>query len=277
MFPSDLKLTADSGAKLQHLDAFLALVGHLLYLGFTRLNISHSVQQLSQFLNNLCECHWSVVLHVVRYLKGCQSQGLFLPASNTLELSIFSDADWATCRDSRRSLTGFCVYLGNVIVSWKTNKQSTVSRSTAEAEYRSIVAGVCKLRWFTYLLTDSGVDVRTLISFYCDNKAALHIMANPVFHERTKHIEIDRHIVRNAYKECLVLPSHVKGTEQLADVFSKSLPFKQFFFMLSKLGLASSAPSPTCGRAVEYSCVDTAPSESFMDAGSSSIFSLDCG
>ncbi|KAL0288552.1 UNVERIFIED_CONTAM: Retrovirus-related Pol polyprotein from transposon RE1 [Sesamum angustifolium] len=118
--------------------------------------------------------------------------------------SVFSDADWASCRDSRRSLTGLCVFLGNALVSWKTKKQLVVSRSTAEAEYRSMAAAVCKLRWFSYLLIDSGVNVRTPISFYCDNKAALHSMANPVFHEQTKHIEIDCHIVRDAYKEGLV-------------------------------------------------------------------------
>ncbi|KAL0439797.1 UNVERIFIED_CONTAM: Retrovirus-related Pol polyprotein from transposon RE1 [Sesamum latifolium] len=180
-FPSDLKLTAESGARLQHPDIFRRLVGRLLYLGFTRLDISHSVQQLS-----------------------CPSQGIFLPTSNNFELSVFSDADWASCKDSRRSLTGFCVFLGSALVSWN-EKQSIVSHSTAEAEYRSMAAVVCELRWISYLLTDFGVDVHTPVPLYCDNKAALHIMANSVFHERTKHIEIDCHILRNAYKDGLVL------------------------------------------------------------------------
>ncbi|KAL0312159.1 UNVERIFIED_CONTAM: Retrovirus-related Pol polyprotein from transposon RE1 [Sesamum radiatum] len=220
-FPSDLKLTANSGTRLQHPDIFRRLVGPLLYLGFTKPDISHSVQQLSQFLNHPCEGHLSAALHVVRYLKGCPSQGFFLPTSNNFELSVFSDADWASFKHSRRSLTEFCVFLGSAFVSWKTKKQSTVSRSTTEAKYRSMAATVGELRWISYLLTDFGVNVHTPVPLYCDNKAALHIMANPVFHERTKHIEIDCHIVRNAYS--LVLPSHVKGSEQLTDIFTKSL------------------------------------------------------
>ncbi|KAL0458674.1 UNVERIFIED_CONTAM: Retrovirus-related Pol polyprotein from transposon RE2 [Sesamum latifolium] len=196
-FPSDLKLTADSGAKL----------GRLLYLGFTRPDISHSVQQLSQFLNHPCEGHWSAALHVEVLL----SRGRL--------------------RSNRPILAP---RLRRFIGAWQRLRVAMAS----------------------YLLIDFGVDVHTPVPFYCDNKAALHIMVNPVFHERTKHIEIDCHIVRNAYKEGFVLPSHVKGSEQLADIFTKSLPFKQFCTMVSKLGLVSFAPSPTCGGAVEYTCVD---------------------
>ncbi|KAL0406498.1 UNVERIFIED_CONTAM: Retrovirus-related Pol polyprotein from transposon RE2 [Sesamum latifolium] len=245
--PQGLKFTADCGAKLQHPDAYRRLIGRLLYLEFTRPDISHSVQKLSQFLAHPCEGHWSAALHIVKYLKGSPSQGIFLPASNNLQLSAFCDADWAACPDSRRSLTGFCVFLGTAPISWKTKKQSTVSRSTVEAEYRSLAATVCELRWVSYILKDLGVDILTPIPLFCDNKAALHIMANPVFHERTKHIEIDCHIVRDAYKDGFILPSHIKGTNQIADISTKSLPFKSFATMVSKLGLVSLVPSPTCG------------------------------
>ncbi|KAL0443868.1 UNVERIFIED_CONTAM: Retrovirus-related Pol polyprotein from transposon RE2 [Sesamum latifolium] len=140
------------------------------------------------------------------YLKGCPSKGLFLPSDNSLALQAYCDADWASCTDSRRPLTGFCVFLGGALVSWKTKKQSTVSRSTAEAEYRSLAAMVCELKWLSYLLTDFGISPQLPIPLYCDNKAALHILANPVFHERTKHIELDCHLVRDAYKDGFVLP-----------------------------------------------------------------------
>ncbi|KAL0304653.1 UNVERIFIED_CONTAM: Retrovirus-related Pol polyprotein from transposon RE2 [Sesamum angustifolium] len=245
-FPPDLKLTIDSGAQLQNPDMYRRLVGRLLYLGCTRPDISHSVQQLSQYLSHPCDMHWTAALHVVRYLKGNPSKGIFLPASNRFQLKAFCDADWASCADTRRSLSGFCIFLGDAPISWKTKKQSTVSRSTAEAEYRSMAATVFELRWISFLLTDFGISVVSPIPLYCDNKSALHIMANPVFHERTKHIEIDCHVVRNAYKNGFVLPSHIKGSDQLADTFTKSLPLKTFSSMVSKLGLVSFAQSPTC-------------------------------
>ncbi|KAL2239868.1 UNVERIFIED_CONTAM: Retrovirus-related Pol polyprotein from transposon RE1 [Sesamum indicum] len=252
-FPTGLKLCSDAGALLQAPDSYRRLVGRLLYLSFTRPDISHSVQQLSQFLNHPCDVHWNAALHVVRYLKGCPSLGLFLPAVNSLELQGYCDADWASCSDSRRSLTGFCIFLGPALVSWKTKKQSTVSRSSAEAEYRSLAATVCELRWLSFLLADFGVPLVLPVSLFCDNKAALHILANPVFHERTKHIEIDCHLVRDAYKDGFIAPVLVRSFTQLADTFTKALPLKIFSSILSKLGLVSFAPSPTCGGAVGIS------------------------
>ncbi|KAL0385946.1 UNVERIFIED_CONTAM: putative mitochondrial protein [Sesamum radiatum] len=153
------------------------------------------MQQLSQFVNHRCESHWSSALHVVRYLNCNPSKELFFPADNTIAFSIYCDADWASCTDSHHSLTGFCVFLVSALVLWKTKKQTIVSRSTAEAEYRSMAATVCKLCWISFILQDFGVKYLLPVPLYYDNKVALHIMANPVFHECTKHIEIDCHLI----------------------------------------------------------------------------------
>ncbi|KAL0313066.1 UNVERIFIED_CONTAM: Retrovirus-related Pol polyprotein from transposon RE1 [Sesamum radiatum] len=252
LLPMGLKLTADCGALLINPDSYRRLIGRLLYLAFTRPDISHSVQQLSQFLTHPCEAHWKAALHIVRYLKGSPALGIFFPSSSSFELTAYCDADWASCPDSRRSLSGFCIFLGGALVSWKTKKQSTVSRSTAEAEYRSMAATVCELKWLSYVLADLGVSVSLPIPLFCDNQAALHIMANPVFHERTKHIELDCHVVRDAYKSGFVAPSHVRSALQLADLFTKILPLKLFADLISKLGLVTMSPSPTCGGAVEF-------------------------
>ncbi|KAL0355474.1 UNVERIFIED_CONTAM: Retrovirus-related Pol polyprotein from transposon TNT 1-94 [Sesamum radiatum] len=100
------------------------------------------------------------------------------------ELMAYADADWGACVDSHRSIKGYCVFLGSSLISWKTKKQNTVSRSSAEAEYRTMAAAVCELQWITYLLQDFQIVVSTLIPFWYDNQAAIHITANPVFHER---------------------------------------------------------------------------------------------
>ncbi|KAL0358649.1 UNVERIFIED_CONTAM: ABC transporter G family member 28 [Sesamum angustifolium] len=168
-------------------EPYRRLVGRLLYLSFTRPDISFGAQQLSQFVHAPCTIHMEAALHLVRYLKGCPERGLFFPASTPFTLTAYCDADWASCVDSRRSLTGYCIFLGAALISWKTKKQTTVARSTAEAEYRSLGTTVCELQWVTYLLSDLSIQVPTPIPLYCDNQAAIHIVANPVFHERTKH------------------------------------------------------------------------------------------
>ncbi|KAK4401408.1 Retrovirus-related Pol polyprotein from transposon RE2 [Sesamum angolense] len=199
-FPLGLKLVLEDGALLPNPNKYRRLIGRLLYLGFTRPDISFAVQQLSQFLQAPRTSHWDAALHVLRYLKGTPSTGLFFSSSSSSQLTAYSDASWASCLDSRRSITGYCIFLGTSLVSWKTKKQATVSRSSAEAEYRSMASTVCELLWITYLLRDFGVSVSLPIHFWCDNQAALHITANPVFHERTKHLDIDCHLVRDQFK-----------------------------------------------------------------------------
>ncbi|KAL2251563.1 UNVERIFIED_CONTAM: Retrovirus-related Pol polyprotein from transposon RE2 [Sesamum indicum] len=197
----------------------------------------HSPPKFSQsvYLTQPCDAHWHVALHV-----------------NSFALRAFCDADWASCVDSKCSLTGFCVFLGDALVSWKTKKQPTISRSTAEAEYCSLAATVYELRWLSYILAEFDIPLSLPIYLFCDNKAMLHILVNPVFHERTKHIELDCHLVRDAYKEGFISPSFVSSSLQLADIFTKSLPLKSFALIRSKLGLVLFDTNPTCGGMMEY-------------------------
>ncbi|XP_019151974.1 PREDICTED: uncharacterized protein LOC109148692 [Ipomoea nil] len=125
---------------------------------------------------------------VLRYIKGAPAQGLYFPAANQLNMKGFSDSDWAAFPNTRRSVSGFCMFLGSALISWKSKKQQTVSRSSLEAEYRAIAAASCEIQWLSYLLESLEVRLETPVALFTDNKSAMAIAENPVFHERTKHI-----------------------------------------------------------------------------------------
>ncbi|XP_025638550.1 pentatricopeptide repeat-containing protein At1g34160-like [Arachis hypogaea] len=160
------------------------------------------------------EEHWQAALRVVRYLKGRPGQGVLLRRENDFILHVWCDSDWAGCPLTRRSLTGWAILLGNSLISWKTKKQHTVSRSSAEAEYRSMANTTCELKWLKKLLLSLGISHTQPIPLSCDSQAALHIAKNPVFHERTKNIEVDCHLVRDAVIQGLILPSYVPTKSQ---------------------------------------------------------------
>lgn len=181
--------------------------------------------------------HWDAAVHVLKYLKGCSSQGIFFPANKNFALQAYTDADWGACVDSRKSVTGYCVFLGDSLISWKSKKQNTVSTSSAEAEYRAMSTTVRELMWITYLLADFQIALTLPIPLWCDNKAAIHISENPVFHERTKHLDIDCHLVRSKFKEGFVLPQHIYSSQQLADIFTKVVSGPLFRSLQRKLGL----------------------------------------
>lgn len=176
---------------------YRALIGRLLYLTITRLDITFSVHCLSQFMQAPTNVHLTAVHRILRYIKNNPCQGLFYSANSEPCLNSFADSDWATCPYSRRSITGYCVYLGTSLITWKSKKQDVVSRSSTEAEYRSMVQATCELFWLQQLLTSLHVSVTTTAKLFCDNKSSMYIATNPVFHERTKHVEIDCHNVRD--------------------------------------------------------------------------------
>lgn len=154
LMESNHKLAESTSAPLEDAEAYRRLVGRLIYLSFTRPDLAYSVHILSQFLQCLLLDHWHAALRVVRYLKNAPGQGILLRRDCDLSLSGWCDSDWAACPLTRRSITGWMVFLGGSPISWKTKKQPTMARSSAEVEYRSLAALVCELKG---LLTTLGV------------------------------------------------------------------------------------------------------------------------
>jgi len=235
----NLHLTKEMGTLLPNATSYRELVGRLLYLCITRPDITFAVHTLSQFLSAPTDIHMQAAHKVLRYLKGNPGQGLMYSASSELCLNGFSDADWGTCKDSRRSVTGFCIYLGTSLITWKSKKQSVVSRSSTESEYRSLAQATCEIIWLQQLLKDLHVTMTCPAKLFCDNKSALHLATNPVFHERTKHIEIDCHTVRDQIKAGKLKTLHVPTGNQLADILTKPLHPGPFHSLLKRMSLSN--------------------------------------
>lgn len=166
--------------------------------------------------------HYEAAIRVLRYLKAHPGQGIFLRMDSDLQLYAYCDSDWAGCPITRCSVTGYFIMLGSSPISWKTKKQATVSRSSAEAAYRSMAFTCAELRWLKNFLASLGVFHRQPMRLFCDNQAALHNAANPVFHERTKHIEIDCHFVREQLLAGQRVLARLRTHLQLADGFTEA-------------------------------------------------------
>jgi histone deacetylase 1/2 len=192
------KLSLHEGQPLGSDDATQcgSIVGALQYLTLTRPDITFSVNKVCQFLHAPTTVHWAAVKRILRYIKQCTKLGLRICKSGSILISAFSDVDWAGSVDDRKSTGGFAVFLGENLVMWSARKQSTVSQSSTESEYKALANATAEIIWIQALLRELNVASPKAAKLWCDNMGAKYLSANPVFHARTKHIEVDYHFVR---------------------------------------------------------------------------------
>lgn len=185
-------LSKEDDVSLEDPTIYIYLVGKLKYFTLIRPDLAYAVEVLSQFMGSLTQTHLEAMLKVLRYVKGTSWQRIYFSVDPDLNVTGYNDSDWAGCWNTKRSLTGFCVFLCSPLVSWNNKKQQIVSRSSAKAEYRAMVISTCELVWLEALLRDFNVKVHEPILIYCNTqsamhitrKSAMHITRNPVFHER---------------------------------------------------------------------------------------------
>ncbi|KAD0371270.1 hypothetical protein E3N88_44371 [Mikania micrantha] len=196
-------LTLHGSSPLDSPTTYRTLVGALQYLSLTRPDVAFTINRLSQFMHAPTTDHWLALKRLLRYLQG----------------------------------TSHHVYLGSNPISWSSKRQSTLARSSTEAEFRAIASTTTEVQWITHLLTELGFRSLTMPTIYCDNLSATTYSANPVFHSRMKHLALDFHFVREKVQAGSLRVTHISGDDQLADALTKPLLRPRFQMLISKIGL----------------------------------------
>ncbi|KAJ0503054.1 putative RNA-directed DNA polymerase [Helianthus annuus] len=233
------KLRMEEGAELTNKERYQRLVGKLIYLSHTRPDIAYAVGVVSKFMHRPEVTHMEAVMGIIRYLKGTVGHGVLFQQNNHLKVQLYTDADWAGDKDDGRSTSGYFTLVGGNLVTWKSKKQKVVALSSAEAEFRGIARGVTEVLWIRRLLTEIGFPQTEASRIMCDNKAAIQISENPVQHDRTKHVEVDRHIIKEKLEAKIIELPFVRSEDQLADILTKAVNGKVFNSCLDKLSIGN--------------------------------------
>ena len=232
----NVKFVLEQGEPLQDTKRYRRLVERLNYFTITRPNISFPVSVVSQFLQSPCDSHRDAVIRILCYIKGTSGQGVLYENRCHTQVIGNCDADWEGSPVDRHSTSGYCVFIRGNLISWKSMKQDVVARSSVEAEYRAMALETCELIWLKQLLQELRFGKDGQMTLMCDNQAALHIASNPVFHEMTKHIEVDCHFIREMIASGYMTTSFVNSSDQLVGIFTKSLQGQRIQCIYNKLG-----------------------------------------
>ena len=220
---SDCPLTAEAKQDMEAVP-YGRLVGKLLYLSScTRPDIASAVRQLSRFLSNPGRPHWTAAKRVVSYLVGTSSYTITYRRSGHSSLSCYSDADWASTPDDRKSVSGFVTFVCGGPLSWASKSQTTVAVSSTESEYTALSEATREISWLRQLLPDLGLPHDSPTTLWEDNKQTIGLVLNPEHHARNKHMDVKVHFVRHRASEGQIRVEYVPSAENTADVMTKPL------------------------------------------------------
>ena len=221
------------------ISSYQKLIGKLLYLSHTRPDICYSVNVLSQFMHSPRNSHFQAANRILRYLKGTSGLVITYRKTGKLDLILYTDSDFAGSRVDYRSTTGYCTIFGGNLVTWRSKKQSVVSKSSTEAEFRAMSKGIDEAIWIKHLLEELKIQYITPVVIRCDNRSAISLAHDPVYHDRMKHVNIDRFYIKDHLEQGFLKTEHVSTGEQCADIFTKGLPAKTMQYLIFKLGMKS--------------------------------------
>nr|GEV68347.1 copia protein [Tanacetum cinerariifolium] len=231
------KLDLDQNGTLVDATKYHSMIGALMYLTSSRLDIVHATCLCAQYQAKPTEKHLKEVKRIFRYLRGTVNMGLWYSKDSGFELTGFSDVDYTGCKDTFKSASGGAQFLGEKLVSWSLKKQDCTALSTVEAKYVSLFACCAQVLWMRTQLTDYGFHFDK-IPIYCDSKSAIAISCNPVQHSRTKHIAVRYHFIKEHVEKGTIELYFVKTDYQLADIFTKALPTDRFNYLVRRLARA---------------------------------------
>lgn len=209
---------------------FREAVGSLMFLAtVSRPDIAYAVNAVSRHLNCYNDSHWQAVKRIFRYLLRTPNLGILYGNSEKgLQLEGYSDADYASDLATRRSTTGYVFMLAGGPVSWTSQRQKLVTLSTTEAEYVAAAAAAKETAWLRNLLNDLEYQCEGATTLFVDNQSAIRLVKNPEFHQRTKHIDIQYHYIRERVQDSELCVNYIPTTLQRADIFTKPLPKDRF-------------------------------------------------
>jgi transposase InsO family protein len=234
---SNVRLHEDEGKNLEDVTMYQSLVGSLIYLTLTRPDISYSVGVVSRYMSNPKKPHLDAVRHILRYVKGTINFGILYKRTENCQMVGYCDADYAGDYGTRRSTTGYSFSLGSGAISWCSKRQPTVALSSTEAEYRSAAMAAQESTWLKQLLKDLHQPTEYQVRIFCDNLSSIRLAENPVFHARTKHIEVHYHYIREKVLEGDIEMVPIKTDDQTADILTKSLGKAKFEKFREALGM----------------------------------------
>ncbi|KAK6115529.1 hypothetical protein DH2020_007798 [Rehmannia glutinosa] len=234
---TSVKMDMDEEGEAVDQTRYRALIGSLLYLIASRPDITFDVGVCARFQSAPKESHMIMPKRILRYLNGCQEVCLWYLKEGGFKLVGYSDSNYVGCRIDMKSISGTCQMHGNRLVSWLNKKQNSIATSTAEAEF--IVAGSCcaQVLWMRQQQRDYAIEERESVPIFYDNISNINITQNPIHHNRTKHIEIRHHFLRDCVSKRKIEISFVPSQDQLADIFTKPLSSETFASIRAWLGI----------------------------------------
>ena len=216
---------------------FQQVIGSLMYAAIcTRPDIMYAVIKLSQFMSNPSETHFKIVKLLLRYLNGSKLACIKY-SYDQLNLQGYSDSDWAEDKNDRKSTSGNCFTLANAVIAWGSKKQTTVACSSVEAEYMAITEAIKQALWYEMFMNELGIKYNHPMIVNVDSQGAMQLTTNPIYHKRTKHVDIRYHFIRDVIEKGDIKLKHVPSADNKADGFTKSLSAEKHKIFCNQIGL----------------------------------------